>query len=522
MGSYQASLPTLRPPQAPPNQLEQLGQMLALKNAVQNEPIQHQILQQQQQSGANVIQQQQQDLAARQALNNAYAGAITKDANGQPTIDSEKLMKGLESGPAAYQTPAVLKGITDFQKSRLDLQTSATDLQAKTAKMIGSAASAIKAANYDPTLAHSLLDTLPQSPQLNAIRAQINNPQALHQLVDQAIANSPDTVTQQADLALKQAQTQASQADTAAKNAQAKYYATNGGAPGVSAEIQQQNDWIKKHPGKGPSDYKLWTLEHTPSALIMGNMLSGPQNSAALDLAANNYRLTGQMPSGLYRSPGTTQAIIARAAELDKQAGGAGIAGNKSILDANRKSLDNLQKNYDQVQAFEETAGKNMDLLQQTAQSIPDLGARYANIPVRMINSKMIGTENMAKFNTALATAQTEAAKVLNSSNASGVLSDSARHELQQIIDPNVSYKALVGSLNTLKQDMANRTQSYQMQIEDIQNRIKGAGSSQATNQGNNDSQNPAAPPAGATMKVPGSDGRLHWSDGKRDLGVVQ
>jgi len=28
--------------------------------------------------------------------------------------------------------------------------------------------------------------------------------------------------------------------------------------------------------------------------------------------------------------------------------------------------------------------------------------------------------------------------------------------------------------------------------------------------------------PAGATMKVPGSDGKMHWSDGKQDLGVVQ
>jgi len=32
----------------------------------------------------------------------------------------------------------------------------------------------------------------------------------------------------------------------------------------------------------------------------------------------------------------------------------------------------------------------------------------------------------------------------------------------------------------------------------------------------------PATPPQGATMKVPGSDGKLHWSDGKQDLGVVQ
>lgn len=29
-------------------------------------------------------------------------------------------------------------------------------------------------------------------------------------------------------------------------------------------------------------------------------------------------------------------------------------------------------------------------------------------------------------------------------------------------------------------------------------------------------------PPKGATMQVPGSDGKLHWSDGRRDLGVVQ
>jgi hypothetical protein len=28
--------------------------------------------------------------------------------------------------------------------------------------------------------------------------------------------------------------------------------------------------------------------------------------------------------------------------------------------------------------------------------------------------------------------------------------------------------------------------------------------------------------PAGATMKVPGSDGKLHWSDGKQDLGIAQ
>lgn len=37
-----------------------------------------------------------------------------------------------------------------------------------------------------------------------------------------------------------------------------------------------------------------------------------------------------------------------------------------------------------------------------------------------------------------------------------------------------------------------------------------------------NDIKLGGAPPQGATMKVPGSDGKLHWSDGKADLGVAE
>jgi hypothetical protein len=281
---------------------------------------------------------------------------------------------------------------------------------------------------------------------------------------------------------------QKDQATLGQEQAESQFYQQNGGAPGVSAEMMQQADWLKKNPGKGASDYKLWTLQHTPTAMMMNNLLGGPENQDALDLAANNYRQTGQMPSGLVRSPETTTAVIARAAQLDKQQGGQGIAANKAILGSNVASLKKLQTNFDQVQAFEGTAERNIDLLQKTAQKIPDLGARFANVPVRMINASMIGTDNMAAFKTALNTAQTESAKVLNSSNATGVLSDSARHELQEVIDGNMPYSAMVASLNTLKQDMENRTKSYQLLIQDIQNRLKpaqaGVGAGQPQNNG--------------------------------------
>jgi hypothetical protein len=207
----------------------------------------------------------------------------------------------------------------------------------------------------------------------------------------------------------------------------------------------------------------------------MGNQMGGDANSQALDFAANNYRQTGQMPPGLSRSPGSTIAIIQRAAQLDQQAGGQGIATNKSVLDANRKSLDNVQKQFDTVNAFENTAGKNIDMALQKAAAIPDLGSRFANTPIRMINEKMLGTREMAEFRAALTTAQTESAKVLNSANASGVLSDTARKELEDVTNGNLSLNAMKGQWGVIKQDMQNRHDSYQQQIGDIQKRLGGA-----------------------------------------------
>lgn len=48
------------------------------------------------------------------------------------------------------------------------------------------------------------------------------------------------------------------------------------------------------------------------------------------------------------------------------------------------------------------------------------------------------------------------------------------------------------------------------------------AKTAQSQEKGYGETGGTAGPPAGATMKVPGSDGKMHWSDGKKDLGVVQ
>jgi hypothetical protein len=283
------------------------------------------------------------------------------------------------------------------------------------------------------------------------------------------------------------------------KASQEKIMDTSGKAFGAAAQTNDQGE--KDNFNK--LGMKLLDNEMKKAAAgrsVMTNQLAGPANDDALNFAADNYRKTGQLPAGFNRSPQTSAAIIARAAEQDKQGGGEGIAANKANLDAYRKSLDKLQTNYQQTQAFENTALANMNRLQQTLKDIPDLGVRFANVPARQITAKMIGTDGMARFKTDLQTVQTEAAKVLNSSTGTGNLTDSARHELQDIIDGNAPISAILASMGELRVDMNNRTQSYQAQIGDVQNRIKNVGgtATQATPTGANTDQaarQPGGPP---------------------------
>lgn len=514
MGSLMA-LPALdvKTPQQP-DILQKYGQLQQLRAMQQEQqqraamaPLQQQEAQQSIQSGQLGIQQQQQALKDQQAVTAAMQQWDGKDLNDLAPLvlkngGSGQAVIGLKQKQLDIQAKAAetFKNQADGGKAQVDALKTRNDLLAGAlspltdptkvpdAQLPQALTSAVQSLTSQGTLT-------PQDAQAAAQLAQSSDPNAIRTGLKEFI-NSHQALSQTIENAQKTAQIASEQSTTAKNQAESQFYAQNGGAPGVPAEMMQQSDWLKKNPGKGPSDYKLWVMRNSPTAMVMNNQLAGPKNDDALDFAANNYRQTGQMPAGFARSPQTTTAIIQRAAQLDQQQGGAGIAANKATLGSLTDALKKLQTNASQVSAFEQTAEKNMNLLQQTAQKIPDLGSRFANVPVRMLNANMLGTDNMAAFKTALATAQTEAAKVLNSSNATGTLSDSSRHELQDIIDGNMPYSALVASLNTLKQDMHNRNDSNQQAISDLQNRIKGGGAPQ--------SQAPAGKPVGTTNKPDG------------------
>lgn len=280
------------------------------------------------------------------------------------------------------------------------------------------------------------------------------------------------------------ARTDQVKASTAKIKAEMEFYQKRGLAPGIPLDVQEAADWIQKNPGKGPADFMKYKSTLVP-AYNFNLQNSGTTGNAedvakrfgmsptAFDQAAEKYIQTGQLPPSGRGGPSLAlnKAIMNRGAELHP---GEALAENSATFKANQDSLRKLQTNFDQVTAFENTAGKNLDVFLNTAKKVVDSGSPWINKPLRSVNASGLGGEDQAAFNAARTTALTEIAKVLNSSNASGVLSDSARHEVEGLIGPGATLKQIMSAANVLKQDMSNRHDSYQQQIDDIHGRMKG------------------------------------------------
>lgn len=269
----------------------------------------------------------------------------------------------------------------------------------------------------------------------------------------------------------KNAETEKAKQDAALaqmKANQLKQQEASGGAVGTGLDVQEANSWLKKHPGKDLSDYQ----DYIKSLPI--RVQSGLLSDQAKQMAAETYAATGALPAGM-RSPAMSAGILNAAAA--GPGGAPNIAANKAAYGANAASFKQIQETFDNVNAFENTAGKNLDLFLKQADKVSDAGSKFLNTPLRLITRDMVGTADMAAFDAARTTALTEIAKVLNSPKGAGVLSDSARAEAEGLIGKNATLASIRSAANILKQDMANRHQAYADQIEAIKGRISGKAS---------------------------------------------
>jgi hypothetical protein len=510
----------IAPAPAPNTPLQQYDQAMTVQTLINQAALQKQ------QQEANVIKQQQaqqelaqQQIATQQAQQAQKDQAALRKAYADSGGDMDKLFQSLPSYGVSPQTVAQLQkehfgaieSLSKMHKAQIDV------LDGKN-KLMGNAANAMLAVSDQP----ADVQLAEHNKQINALKlsgqfspeelAQIpNRPLSVPELkalqahaltADQYITQAREKQEQDATLPGKVAESGIKQAELDQLQ--------KGLPVGTTLDAQEARSWMQQNPGKTLADYGKYKATLVPAFNFnLAGGANGGLSQAAIDQQADNYFATGKLPP-VGRGPAglaLTRQIMQRASELHPGS----LAEGSAEYASNKKSLEGLQKNFDQVTAFENTALKNLDQVAAAGAKVPDLSARFANVPVRMISSQMIGTPEMAAFKTALLTAQTEAAKVLSSSNASGVLSDSARHEAQEVLDGNLPFPAMMASINQLKTDFGNRHESYANQIADIQKRLgaKGGGT---------------ARPAGATHTGIGSvDKKKHWLDANgNDLGVAE
>jgi hypothetical protein len=194
----------------------------------------------------------------------------------------------------------------------------------------------------------------------------------------------------------------------------------------------------------------------------------GQLTPEALDMAAQQFASTGQMPN-VGRSGAVRAQIINQAATKYPKVD---LATNAAAYKANQDSLQKLQSNLDSVTAFESTANKNLDLFLDQAKKVVDSGSPFLNTPLRMINQKMLGSSDQAAYSAARQVAVNEIAKVTSNPGLSGQLSDSARHEIDTFNPQNATLGQTYKVAQVLRQDMANRHESYSEQISAIKQRL--------------------------------------------------
>lgn len=378
--------------------------------------------------------------------------------------------------------PTVQKQFSDADEAALKVQKLKAEAAGAERDYFGSLASSVKpflgSEDGGMSAAMIALQHAKEAGYANAdqLWAQVkSNPQALPQIIEQLIQASPKQVEllnagKTADSRVKQAETGAQRlaletpkiaAET--QKVQQEATGTQPMSPYQQAELGNRAAALKIEQGK-------FGLEQQKFA--QGQNDKTDLTPEGIDAAAMNYAKTGQLPALGMGDKQTRKQIINRAAELMP---GLDIARNKADFDANKKSLDAMQKQRDAIGAFETTAKKNIDLFLETAGKVVDTGSPLMNQPLRALTGKVLGSPDQAAYDAARQVAVNEIAKITSNPTLSGTLSDSARHEIDAFNPQSATLAQTVKVMRLLKRDMENRTGSLDDAIAGIKGRLGSA-----------------------------------------------
>lgn len=166
--------------------------------------------------------------------------------------------------------------------------------------------------------------------------------------------------------------------------------------------------------------------------------------------------------------------ITNRMASILKEEGGPGTAEQRAAFKADSASLGALTKTFDAITAFENTAVANGRALVGLAKKVDDTGVPVVERWIRAGRKSVKGDPDVSEFHAQLSLFGNEAAKILSNPSMSGVLTDTARKEVQEFLPKDASAAQIERVVSRLETDFGNRKKSTVDQMDAIKTRMSG------------------------------------------------
>lgn len=237
----------------------------------------------------------------------------------------------------------------------------------------------------------------------------------------------------------------------------------------------QVEDYASKSD-KRDSDVERDIAKNKILADKVAGLQGAPLQDADAATMAEYVRVQG--PSALSRyglTPVQRQQVMSKVTSLNSGEGISAREGATAPLDikANQASLNKMVPQLDAITAYEKTMENIGGKLVDIAKAVDSTGVPVIERWIRAGKKSVAGDPDVTEFNSRMNTFRTEAARVINNPNLTGVLSDSARHEVEDMIPNSATAEQIERGVKVLISEGVTRKQNLQEQIDIARNRNK-------------------------------------------------
>ena len=247
------------------------------------------------------------------------------------------------------------------------------------------------------------------------------------------------------------------------------------GTEKVTQEYDPATGW--KEVGRGPAFAKQVAGQGGGTAFgaTQGSLDPVKDQAELRDLAIQSLYDPGSL-AGYRRDTKVMGHIQRERIKVMREAGvtSEDVVSGRAGFKADTASLNKITPQYDAITAFEKTAIRNGKILIELADKVDTTGVPVAERWIRSGRKAIGGDPDVAKFDAQMNLYRAEAARILTQPNLSGVLTDTARKEMEDVIRNSASAEQIRGVVNLLERDFNNRKETLEEQIGAIRGRMRG------------------------------------------------